>query len=543
MSSTAIPMNTSEDSVVFKNFLNFMASFELVKPSDESIGLQRLKVLASRSNQFVQFRDLGNSKYLVYTDHDLPIGATNKIGDLTIDELVGFRSAMIRCDDQDCSILNYTIKRVKALNNTDFITLTDMEHYVSYEGTILLVYHDGDEWKIRTTSCPDAYDSKFSSMFSHGQLFVNKLASQFKLHANASLKDIMCSSSENMYYVFMLVADETKYLCDYSDEFDNGKVFLLNVRNSMHEDLTINPESPFASPVPISMEEIQTQLNDESNKTFNKQMLKLQGFMAKGPDGKLYRTFTGAYHYASNLIPNHSNHLITMFHCYLKNSLPTYLALHNMEETVTEHIHLTRGTGMGLRNLMAFLFSIFTNFTVQNVRVTDPKDGTVRNQMIKSYTKRNGDLYNQLFNTTDVKVLVVANVYRKALAMLQNFARTSKDFTDAENLANDVDHFIRNLAFNSTTFSIVTSMLFGYDTFKNHLLASTQVVNDTRKTLPQPQVKGRQNTVPQVKLFSNRFDENIEFFVSSVRQTGIVEMGLNVLTEPVMESTSALASM
>ncbi len=503
MSSNTENINTMEDSVVFSNFVNFMNSYELTNPGDEDHYIQRLKILAARSGQFVQFKVLDNGYFLVHTDHEVPNGGTFTIGEYTIDQLVPFRSALIKCDSTGVKLVNYTINRVKNISNADFSALSHQK-YVSYEGTIVLVYNNGGEWVARTTSCASAFDSHFNTDSSHGSSFVKVASTMRGLPETSVLSDVMDGLSPDNYYVFLLVSPETRYLCNYDSDsnFVNGsKVFMLNVRNAENHD--VENTTLFESPVVIEQTDIDTMLSSTDNTTFAKKYLSLQGFVAKSENGSIFRTFTPAYYYGSNQIPNHGNQNITFLHCYLKNSLSTYMDMNNIDDYGTV-LTTCRNTILGLRNVLAFLFSSFTNFTVESVN-----DTAGNSQIKKSYTKRNGDLYTALSEGEETKNVV--DTYKRAVAMLQSYAVNGKTFTDAANLAEDVEHFIRTLANNQnkTMFQMVVNMLMNYNMFKTKLLTTIKSVNDTRK-------KMKKSFVQTVKEFNNKHDVAIETFVKMV---------------------------
>jgi len=276
---------------------------------------------------------------------------------------------------------------------------------------------------------------------------------------------------------------------------------MLNVRNAENHD--VENTTLFESPVVIEQTDIDTMLSSTDNTTFAKKYLSLQGFVAKSENGSIFRTFTPAYYYGSNQIPNHGNQNITFLHCYLKNSLSTYMDMNNIDDYGTV-LTTCRNTILGLRNVLAFLFSSFTNFTVESVN-----DTAGNSQIKKSYTKRNGDLYTALSEGEETKNVV--DTYKRAVAMLQSYAVNGKTFTDAANLAEDVEHFIRTLANNQnkTMFQMVVNMLMNYNMFKTKLLTTIKSVNDTRK-------KMKKSFVQTVKEFNNKHDVAIETFVKMV---------------------------
>jgi hypothetical protein len=514
MSSNTQNINTTEDSVVFSNFINFMSSYELTNPGEENHYIQRLKIIAARSGQFVQFKVLDGGYYLVHTEHEVPISGTFVIGQYTIDQLVPFRSALIKCDSTGVKLVNYTINRVKSISNADFSTLAHQK-YVSYEGTIILVYHNGDEWIARTTSCPSAFDSHFNTDSSHGSSFL-KVASMMRgLPETSVLSDVMDGLSVENYYVFLLVSPETRYLCNYEGDsnFVNGsKVFMLNVRNADNYD--VENTTVFESQPVIQQSDIDTMLSLTVNTTFAKKYLPLQGFIVKSDDGSIFRTFTHAYYYGSNQIPNHGirRQHITFLHCYLKNSLSTYMEMNNLDDFGTV-LATCRNTVLGLRNILAFLFTSFTNFTVESVNGTDGNS-----KIKKSYTKRNGDLYTALSECEGDETKNIVDTYKRAVAMLQGHAVNGKTFTDTANLADDVEHFIRTLANNQnkSVFQMIVTMLMNYNMFKTKLIATIKSINNARKQI-------KKSFVQTIKEFNNRHDAAIESFVAMVNDKVVHE--------------------
>ena len=116
-----------------------------------------------------------------------------------------------------------------------------------------------------------------------------------------------------------------------------------------------------------------------------------------------------------------------------------------------------------IRNILAYLFTCFTTFTVSN-------DGT---NSVKSYTKRNKDFYDALSNTSH------SSLFKQALAMLQTYSvsKKCKGFEDTSNLAKDVEYFIKYLGQNSKSFEVFISLIYNYDDFKQHLLSVTASYN------------------------------------------------------------------
>lgn len=512
MSSNIDYITTMQTTASYQKFFAFMNTHELDNASNENVFLQRLKVLSARSGQFVKFKVIDDGKYLVYTEHEVSTTGTNSIGQDTIDQLVPFRSAIIECDASSARLANYSINRVKNISNGDFASLPDDKFVksVAMEGTVIVVIHDGNKWTSRTTSCYDGDSSYFNSDISHGSLFVRVASKMRGLPETAVLSDVMEGFDVNNYYVFLLVSSETCHLCKY----DNDCVYLLNVRDT--ENRNVENTTVFKSPDSISQVQIDELLNDDSNKVFNNKLLSIQGFVATDKEtGDIYRTYTNAYYIANSKIHNHSNKFCTFLHCYLLNSLKVYAEMKNLEDYDTIQ-SMCRNTVSGLRNLLAYLFSTFTNLTIENQPCTSA-DGSVQYRTKKSYVKRNGDLYTALFEG-DADSKNVAETYKRVLAMLQGYALGQKSFNDASKLASDVEHFIRTLAYNQnkSSFKMVVTMLMNYEMFKTNLVSVVKSVNDRRK---QSHLKNK----VFLKEFNNNSEKDIVSFVQNINVNKNVE--------------------
>jgi len=288
----------------FETFKQFISTYELQNSNSESPVVQRLKILCSESKNFVSFKIINPFEYIIFTEFESNQFGNISIGSYQLYDIVPFRSIIMKLDDENnVTISNYTINRIQNVTTNSFLDMmvphqaensndqgdeiiielpTSVYAYESYEGTVVLASKDS-QWNIRTTSCPSAFNSVFSINRSHGDLFSEHCISNGYENWQSAL-DTLTSSYENCYFVFVVVNNESKYLCDYSNnsEFTNGsQVFLINVRtNDTHQEMDITLQTTFKIPLKFNLSDVSQKLNVPINKTFDKEhFLSFQGFI------------------------------------------------------------------------------------------------------------------------------------------------------------------------------------------------------------------------------------------------------------------------
>ncbi len=462
------------------NLVNYLTQYELHSPAEgENIVLQRLKVLASSSNQCVGFRCINESTYHVFSSHE-HIPDEYKLGEIAINEIMPVRSAVFTVEDNgNIKISDYSIERVTNITNFDFlsklcvskestidhdiVTFDYLDANESYEGTVLVARYTSSGWVIRTTSCYDARESYFGSDSSHYDMLLSVVPD-----VEEKLTDLKAQYENDVYFVFVLVSAEQKYLCDYG----TSKLVLINVRNAdTHEELPVDKLADWYDiSKKVSSDDVNNSLKLEDNEVFNNTFLGLQGYIVKDHNGHLYRTYTLAYQYGLRTMSNHSSLFLNGLHCYLKNSFATLVAMKGMTEDdakcLAGHCKLMLN---GMRNIFAYMYTAFTTLQLRQNDTGVDEHGVPTYNISKSFVKKNGGLYAKVFDHSASTM-----PYGKLLAMLQKYSLSSRHFKESYELANDVEKFIRSLAHNDTSIQLLFDALINYRTFKEHLITSTQ---------------------------------------------------------------------
>jgi hypothetical protein len=487
---------------MFTTFEKYMTSFPVSDKSTDLPFVQRLKMLASASNLFVQYNVVEENRvYQVYTEHEMPLNVNQTFSEYNINELVPFRSATLDFSN-GFKILDYSINRVVNLTNDDFLVKANTQTfkaYTSYEGSVLVARHDGSKWILRTTSKYSANDSTFGSFCSFGEVFNQVCISKGYENWTYALDALRKQYNEH-YFVFVLVSKNHQYLCDYP-QFKNGsEVFLINVRNlNTHIDVDIQ-QSVFLTSNEVTNEHMKQSL--DSNKKFENKLVNLQGFVLKDSStGQVYKTLTGAYFFASSQILNNPNPFLRSLFCFCKGSLPTYNTLYNIPRDVSlTTFNQCKNTLSGVRNLVAYMFSIFTDFNINSITDGFDEHNKPKFKMEKSYQRKNSDFYTKLFDVKDTNL----QVYKRALAGTQKFSLKPNVFTDSSQLAFDVEKYLRSLAYNDKTFNTFVDLLLSYEKFKTHLCTVTLEYNDGITALrKQARTAGDTTKHYYINMFSN----------------------------------------
>lgn len=515
--------NTQFNLPTFNAFHKYITTYQVAVESQDNQFLQRLKILASASNQFVQFRLVKDSQYQIFTECELPSNINQTIGEYSLTELVPFRSMVVDFSD-GVKLLNYSIYRVKSLTNDDFLKKMrenqTFKTYPSYEGSVLVAHHNGVEWTLRTTSRSSANDSSFGAQHSYTELF-NEVCINKGFANWTSALDELKKQYDNHYFVFVLVSDEHKYICLYP-QF-KSEAFLINVRSTTTNiDVDFN-QAVFTVSNSVDVDFVQQSLQD--NKKFDNKLLNLQGYVLKDPlTGQLYKTLTGAYFFASSQIPNYPNKFLRFLHCFFKGSFPLFTTLYDVpKDESLIMFNQSKNTLNGIRNMVAYIFTLFTDFNLKSVEDGVDEHNKPKFKMEKSYERRNSEFYAKLFDAKDSSVNDALQVYKRTLAATQKYSLKSKGFTDSSQLAQDIEKYLRTLAYNEKTFTLFIDLLLNYEKFKNHLVAKTLEYNDSVSILRKqsgPLSKKHQNPQDAQKFrFVNLFNNNNENVLLTVCKT------------------------
>jgi hypothetical protein len=465
----------------FDKFINYLTRYELKSPSHESIILQRLKVLTSSSKQYVGFKEIGENSFQVYSSHE-SIPPNIKLGDDQINDIIPCRSVVFDYDGSNVVIRNYSIMRLSNVPNAFFVdkmcageimsqdgnemTVSYPNIYESFEGTTIVAHRSVAGWNIRTNSCVNANDSYFITEKSHYSLMTD-ISSPSAQPIEEKLTDLQTTYSEKLgrdvYFVFVLVCSEQKYLCDYG----TSKIVLINVRDSTtHEELPVEKYGDwYEVPKMINSDDVKNALDLESNCVFSNNYLQLQGFIIKDRDNRLFRTFTKAYEFGTRQVSNHGNLLVDALRSYMRGTFSSLVAMRSIEDDHARELAGQCKTVINsIRNILAYMFTVFTSFKIEHEDVVNESGNTVQ-RMKKSYTKKNLDFYKALFVQTENS----SQPFCKVLPLLQSYSVNSQKFNSSDEIATATEKFVRTLAYNDTSMQLLIDMLYQYKSFRTHL--------------------------------------------------------------------------
>jgi hypothetical protein len=122
---------------------------------------------------------------------------------------------------------------VPSFGYTDMYTLMDMDKlnvilnpfndwkfYLSVEGTLLRCYYYGQKWNLSTHRKLDAFQSRWSSRSTFGELFINGLQKIYHEITLSSLDEMFYSKlDKNKIYYFLLKSNsENRIVCQYIED-------------------------------------------------------------------------------------------------------------------------------------------------------------------------------------------------------------------------------------------------------------------------------------------------------------------------------------
>ena len=476
--------------------LVFLKHFVLPHSSDESHVLQRLKLLSSASKQYVRFKVISNGQYLVYTEYDqAQVNPTFEV--IVADHLYKFdlyqlfpsRSVIVSETEDGCQLDNYSITRVINVNPQVFVdamTRTGKLAQAAYEGTTLVAYHTENGWKLRTTSCLDAFDSYYSSEKSHGELFEEVCQRNFG-KSSSDMFDELSVTYPDSYFVFVLVARECQHICDHVEFTDGTEVILIHSRtNVTHVEHDVKVQQFFKTSAESNVQEVMQTLATEHQ--FADKFVQKQGFVLVDERGYLIRVLTGAYYFATTLVPMHNNAFETALHCYLLGTFHRFSAMQNMLPEVSKTLFDKCSiTVSSVSNLLAFALTTFTNLDLRN----------------RSYRKVNGSVFQNLKKN---------NSYLRVLPMLQTHAIKSRvGFKDFKSLSHDVEMFVKSFGSSKELFEQFLDLVCDYVSFQTDLNTCIEQFNI---------VELERNPL---RTFVNNYDEQFKqvvdaFFKSDVKE-------------------------
>lgn len=427
------------------SLIEFLSTYELPHNNENECPVfQRIKILTARSQGTIKFSIVGTNKYLIHTTN-------NATPNNSVSDIFPVRSAVIHVDNGVVKVKDYSINRVTQITNKEFLekyqSVNEQPEYVcheAYEGPIIIANKENDTWYLRTTSCIDAFTSRFCSVYSHGEQF-NMTCQHRGFVDYTDALDRLAAQINDAYFVFLMVTPETRHLCSYEFAAD---LFLLHARSM--EDNTpqdISVQTYFHTPQRKSYEEVLHSLS--TNLYFSSAFLAIQGYVMIYPNGDIYKTHTPAYDRGLQIIPYHDNIIFNAVHAYLGNNIQAYFTLcgidNVMGSAIVVEINVITKT---IANIVAYMFTKFTTL-----------DTTGQH---KVFHKINGELYARLNENS------LSHHFIIALAHVQSRCCGQNHFNDMGQLARDVGNCLRTL--DQKTYNAMVRSYTRYKDFLNGLM-------------------------------------------------------------------------
>jgi hypothetical protein len=431
-------------------------------PSGEQVSFpqqvfQWLKLLSFKSDNKVGFRLLSERRFVVFTAYRLFQNNPPSFGGYPLNILLPFRSMCITVTDDDIELCNYTVKQIINTDNESFIKLMEDENRVasvSYEGSVVVAFKEGDSWTFRTTTRTSSSEIEYDELNT-------TLFNKFKGACTVEQLDALHELYPNHSFAFVLTNSD-RYLCDYSQVFNGPTVILIGVRDSNSLEVQFE-QNIFRTSTIVDVNQVKTFFAMQEHNYFTNNYLNLQGFVFTDANGRVFRTFTRAYHAGTIKVPNNPNFFLGALQSYLRGSLHIYLQFKNHLEDYDEIKADCSNVANGIRSIVQFLFSYFTDLKFNNL------SGIWK----KSFDKLNGEAYTALFNDNkDGK-----SSYKKVLAGVQSFAIKNRMnlFNNPGRLETDVYSYVRTLAEKDSDFELIIEIFSNYQSFRIHMF---QIVGD-----------------------------------------------------------------
>lgn len=528
---------------LFSNLRTFLTTYELFgdNTENEPKWLQRLKILSKISQNHVQFKVLNPEQGIVllhtkedYFPNDIYI---NK---LKLNKIMQVRSSILQLTDDTFKLLNYSIPRVQDVTNEAFLKLmqdgkvkvdsegdgvtvevqpsntnTNKTH-VSYEGPVILCDFVNEAWRLRTTGHPDAFSSYYNSPLSHGTQFAKTC--ELKKYGGevdwSKTMEKLTQQLPNAYFTFVLVTPMQRYLCKYTEFENDCEIFLIDARDrDTQESLDLTKQTLFKLEEAVEYDFVLKNLSEQDE--FKNQALGLQGYVLRTPEGELFRTYTGAYRQGIQIIPRHENPFWSALECYMKRNLVDLCNVNDITGDNREQLQTDCATVFNsICNVLAYTFIVFTDFHVsEETRKAD--DGSDETYYKKSYTKRNGILYESMKTQAHTKrQKTIVDAYFNMIAKIQGYAANSKrGFINREYIASDVGTVLRFQANKVLDYKRLKTLVLGYKEFVSFMIMMVDRYNlmlRDQHTENKKLKKTKQEKPFQLNQFKNKLDENLD---------------------------------
>jgi hypothetical protein len=213
---------------------------------------------------------------------------------------------------------------------------------VSYEGTVVTVYHYRGKWYFGTSSCPSVDSSRyFHPEKTHGNMFDDALAKIFpdvqeedaKERSN-KLRAALTSKLDAAHaYAFLLVHKDNKHIMDYTEEFGDEYASLVHIstRNrstlaELDEEARVLQEMGIRYAPVLPSEEALHLLRMETG---------IYALLVKTHDGKTFKVSRDSVVHQEECDLGNPNKWVNMLWVYMQNR-PDYHITHYQNEFATE---------------------------------------------------------------------------------------------------------------------------------------------------------------------------------------------------------------
>lgn len=316
-----------------------------------------------------------------------------------------------------------------------------------YEGTMVLVYNENNEWFVSTRRCIDGSKSKWKNE-SYKNMFYETIENKFDLEA----------LDKNNCYHFVLVNYKNKNLINYDYLF--GKEYQEIVHVSTTKKYTLE-EIDYEIENTIKVEnlnydktELCDKLNELSNQDVKNKRLTCEGFIIKIYDKngipEIHKLQTNLYKRLNSIKPNNNNENKCYVELYKNNKLNLYLyytsnykkeivkrvdcSFKNLCREILNLYHMTRNRKNEelyskltpvYRRVLYGLHGIYIERTNSNYDNVQTKDS------FNDMNKTENNIYERILNRKSINYYDVYN-YLKTLS-INNILRLYHDRTKYEN--------------------------------------------------------------------------------------------------------------
>jgi hypothetical protein len=185
---------------------------------------------------------------------------------------------------------------------------------ISYEGTVITVYHYDDKWHFGTSTCPSVDSSRYQHpVKTHGIMFDEAIAKIVGEEDDVREK-FTARLDTNLAYAFILVHHENKHIMDYTTELgeDYAVIYQINTINRMTLEEVTDPDAMVV--------EAPMQFCDGADAIayLNVNPDSVYGIFVKHKDGSLLKVSSDEIVYREERDLGSSNIWQNMLHVYMK---------------------------------------------------------------------------------------------------------------------------------------------------------------------------------------------------------------------------------